>query len=188
MSVTDKVTTRYSFLMGRRREGWLAMLSKAEENFAKIVVETGCIRQHDDWGAGMSTLVLKEFCEGTGAELITIDNDSRHLNIAREICGEEKSIYYACVDSVDFLRYYTYPIDLLYLDSLDFYPEIQQESQFHALEEFQEAEDKLHKGSVVGIDDCQQEKGGKGGLLVPFLERRGWKRLYSGYQEVFYLE
>ena len=49
----------------------------------KIIVETGCQRELNDWGGGMSTSIFGEFIAKFGGSLYTVDNSEEHLNRAK---------------------------------------------------------------------------------------------------------
>lgn len=152
------------------------------------IVETGCVRQVNDWGAGYSTVLFGEFCRAYGGKLISVDNTSRHIEIARELTRPWSDlITFVESDSIDFLRHYSEEIDFLYLDSMDV-PIYERENrvpcQIHCLEEFKAAERKLHKDSIVLIDDYF-EGDGKGRLLRGYLNSKGWKCIGLKQQELF---
>jgi hypothetical protein len=52
------------------------------------------------------------------------------------------------------------------------------------LKEIEAAYSKLTDQSVVMIDDCQLPQGGKGKLIIDFLIKRGWKKVFDGYQVI----
>lgn len=86
----------------------------------ETIVETGCVRQADDWlGAGMSTVVFADYITQHGGYLSSIDNDPAHIDLARSLVGEADVIFEEG-DSVEILRNWGSEIDLLYLDSLDY--------------------------------------------------------------------
>ena len=95
-----------------------------------VILETGCQRQPDDLGAGMSTTIFAEYLSRYSGQLICVDNNARHLEIAKECVSSfhiEKK--FELSDSVRFLREYTGPVDLLYLDSYD-YPIVEIQQRF----------------------------------------------------------
>ncbi|HEV3022326.1 MAG TPA: hypothetical protein VGX76_07650, partial [Pirellulales bacterium] len=82
---------------------------------------------------------------------------------------------------VAWLREFTRPIDVLYLDSLDAYSSGHDE---HALAEIVAAYPKLHEKSLVLLDDTMWNRGwiGKGSKVIPWLMERGWRIMLAGYQ------
>lgn len=106
----------------------LALQLLEERVNGAVIVETGCVRQTDDWsGAGMSTVVFGQWAEDHGGRLWSVDNDRDHLATAASLTKPWRdaiSFHYA--DSVEFLTDVIGPelewhrIDLLYLDSFDY--------------------------------------------------------------------
>jgi hypothetical protein len=101
-----------------------------------------------------------------------------------------------CGDGIKFLKDFDKPIDFLYLDAWDV--EYPNHAEMH-LEAFKIAENKLNEKSVILIDDTDigynPEKGfhndeeclgGKGRLLIPFLQQKdNFKLLFKGRQTCF---
>src|SRR3990167_6043856 len=52
------------------------------------IVETGCVRQEEDYGAGNSTLIFADFAHRYGGSLVSIDNDEGHAGICRELLAK----------------------------------------------------------------------------------------------------
>lgn len=150
------------------------------------IVETGCVRLQNDWGAGYSTVLFGEFCKLHGGKLITIDNTERHLNICKELTKEySDNIEYWLGDSLNEMRKVQHKIDLLYLDSfdLDLFGN-RNPSQEHNLKEFKVSEPHLHEKSIVLIDDCFNGDG-KPKLTKEYMIDRGWKVLHERQQIIF---
>ncbi|MFH1547075.1 MAG: hypothetical protein ABIC57_01160 [bacterium] len=161
-----------------------------------VIVETGCQRQEDDLGAGMSTSIFGEYCSRHGGKLYTVDLIETHLNICRECTSEHsRNIEYVLSDSVAWLKKAArVNIDLLYLDSLD-YPvgsqaddiRMQEAAQVHCLNEFKAAESsgKLKDNCLILIDDNQLPGGGKPRLLKQYLKAQGWTCLLDLQQSLW---
>ncbi len=161
----------------------------------KIIIETGCQRQKDDIGAGMSTSIFGEYLAINHPEglLYTVDNCERHLDICKE-CTEEyrNNIYYVLSDSISFLKEPIEIPNLLYLDSLD-YPigeqsedvQMRDAAQFHCLNEFKSIEDRLYPDTILLADDNQLPGGGKPKLLKEYLLKRGWKCILDFQQSLW---
>ena len=78
-------------------------------------------------------------------------------------------------------------MDFLYLDSYDYDKHDiaeQQISQQHHLRELQAIESRLHEQSVVLIDDCQLQGGGKGKLVIDYMRNQGWYVDTNAYQVI----
>jgi hypothetical protein len=148
-----------------------------------LIVETGCIRAEEDWrGAGYSTYLLGALLQRYGGQLISLDDDPRHVGFAVGATAEMDCISVECVDSVKRLAEFGQPIDVLFLDSLDTTAPGFAE---HALREAQAAEPWLPGQSLIMLDDTVYRAGafhGKGQLAVPWLLDRGWRVVYSGFQ------
>ena len=155
----------------------------------KSIVETGTIRQRDDWGAGMSTLIFGDFCQRFGCHLWTVDNNSKALEVSKEVTSEYKDfITYVEDDSVAFLREFDQKIDLLYLDSMDCPLKPEDDAlpaQIHQLNEFKAAEDKLTLFSIVLLDDNQFKNGGKTKELKKYLRKLGWTCVMDFHQSLW---
>lgn len=170
-----------------RNRSFDVLFQEASRRFkAPTVVETGAMRAEEDWpGAGFFTYLAGAYLHHAGGVLHSVDLSEEHCRFARrwsEPFGNTVKIH--CQDSVAFLRGFSDPIDVLYLDSLDTYQAGHAE---HALRELQAALPNLHEKSVLILDDTPYRAGafiGKGARAVPWALERGWKILYSGYQVV----
>lgn len=133
-----------------------------------LIVETGSMRVRDDPG-GAYTLLWGAFCKRYEKRLITIDLSPEVTNVCKEATtGYADYITYVTQDSIEFLRSFNEPIDLLFLDSMDCPIPIEgqampsaEEAQRHNLEEFKVAERNLHKNSLLLMDDNNFPNGGK---------------------------
>lgn len=100
-----------------------------------LILETGCQRELDDWGAGCSTQVFTSCIAAYGGHLISVDNNPEHLGRSQKMLLSHYDRYtdYAELvlsDSVKYLKeqkesktkldMYGGKIDLLYLDSFDY--------------------------------------------------------------------
>lgn len=91
------------------------------------IVESGCQRQANDWGAGASTSVFCDFIDHYGGHLWSVDNDERHLKICDDLTKKwEQHRTLVLSDSVeafknlDKLPGYKGPPGLVFLDSYDY--------------------------------------------------------------------
>lgn len=179
---TDK---RYpSFLLA------LALMQKCK---AKTLVETGTARfglhefmdNTEFKGDGGSTIIFGHWASENKAFLSSVDISPQAVLNVRKVIG----VYGAHVqvfedDSVRFLKNFSKPVDFLYLDSFDYDPNNPGPSQEHHLKELTAILPKLHKKTIIMIDDCDLPNGGKGKLAIKYLKSKGWKVLYSGYQVI----
>ncbi len=153
----------------------------------KLILETGCLRLPDDYGAGQSTLIFADFCSRYKKKLISVDNDAEHLNTAKEVVKPfSNSVEFFLEDSLTFFRNYQgEKIDLLYLDSLDANPNSEEETkkaQIHQLRESQLAFPHLSNKAIVLLDDNQLPYGGKTYLSKRFFLSKGFTLLIDSQQ------
>lgn len=159
----------------------LNILNQTIEN--PVIIETGCQRQEEDVGAGMSTSIFAEYISRYGGSLVTVDNCANHLHVAIQCCRHwpDTDISFIQSDSVKYLREYKKRCDLVYLDSLD-YPvgydagniQMQQAAQTHCLNELLAIEKNLTDKSLVLLDDNTLSGGGKPKLAKDYLQSKGW--------------
>lgn len=170
-----------------RNRSFDLLFRECRERFDKpMIVETGTIRSEEDWpGAGFFTYLAGRYVSIAGGVLHSVDNSESNCNFARKWCepyGDAVKIHHG--DSVEFLRQFGQPIDVLYCDSLD---SDQPGHAEHGLAEVQAALPWLHGESLVVFDDSPTVDGkvtGKGALAVPWLVAAGWEVIHAGYQVV----
>ena len=146
------------------------------------VLETGCIRSVDDWGAGWFTSLCGYFLQQHGGELVSVDINAENVTFARTWTRKlPVQVVESC--SLKFLDEYSGPpFDAVYLDSLDTQ---QPGHEAHCLRELRAASRHLAEGGLVLIDDspCNGERWvGKGGSAIPWALEHGWELVWSGYQ------
>ncbi len=155
------------------------------------IVETGTVRQENDWGAGYSTVIfaetLKEFDAG---HLWTVDISPENMDTSRRITQNvSEKITYVINDSINYISNIDREIDLLYLDSFDFV-DIEPERtlcQEHQLNELKAAFPKLKQSSIILLDD-NMPNGGKTKLSKEFLIKEGWSCILDLYQSVWFFD
>lgn len=112
---------KYAVLSARRHPTFKAALNMFLQNGGTTIVETGCCRLPDDWGAGMSTVLLGDVCRNSFARMHTVDLSPINMQTCKNLTNEyANNITYHIQDSVTFLEAFTDKIDLLYLDSFDY--------------------------------------------------------------------
>jgi len=177
----DWLSKRYKldleFVRSQKYVTFKAALNLFLQKNGEIIVETGTQRLKDDSGGGSTTL-FGAFCQKYNKKLFTVDINAVNMKVSMDVTREFKDyITYIVKDSVKFLSEFNQKIDLLYLDSLDcpLPPADATKSQIHNLNELKAAYDKLHKGSVLLIDDNNFANGGKTRLSKQFLlESHEW--------------
>ena len=162
---------------------------------SRQIVETGCVREKNDFSAGYSTVLFGEFLSRYGGRLESVDVSPRNVELCRKLTRPfTKLITVNLGDSVAFLRDWPYshagiPIDLLYLDSLD-YPLAPKDgprepSQQHCLSELEAAFPSLAPAAIVLIDDADLPGGGKARLARERLAQLGWGCELDDYQTLW---
>lgn len=88
------------------------------------IIETGCQRQKDDIGGGMSTTIFAEYLSRYNGKLISVDLSPQSCLVAKQVIAPfiEHKVNISIIesDSVKFLAEYQGSCDLLYLDSFDY--------------------------------------------------------------------
>lgn len=165
-----------------RRNSWLKVLGLLQPMPSPEIVETGTMRQWE--GDGASTLILGHIAALYNGHLTSIDIDANNLGFSEE-CADVP-VNHCLGDSVELLARYTLrnaSIQLLYLDSYDFIAATPEPSQRHMFAEFAAAT-RLAPQYVM-LDDTKLPHNGKAGLLIPFLQERGWTIIHDEYQQIW---
>jgi hypothetical protein len=129
-------TERYGERLARRAKTMHRALQLCKQ--PPLIVETGSLRSTDRWdGDGQSTVVFADYVNRYGGLLISCDIDSAALATARALLNERGILsartLFICSSSIDLLGSLRSPIDLLYMDSLDFDPGEPEPSLAHHL-------------------------------------------------------
>jgi predicted O-methyltransferase YrrM len=180
--------TKYNNL-GIRKDTFLRFFELIEQRAARTCVETGTTSILDWPHGGCGTLLFGEYCTAYEGRLWTVDINPDAIKSSKWLSREfGNCIEYVSKDSIEFLSHFGPNIDALYLDSYDYDGDEanREASRDHHLKEIVAAHDKLHALSVVMIDDCKPPDGtlGKGTLVIPWLQDRGWKIDRSEYQVI----
>lgn len=175
----------YAPLLGHRAPTWRAALDLAlSQGKPLTVVETGCLREQDNWvGDGQSSIIMEWLAARTGGVAYATDIDPQACATARA-CVDHGNILEN--DSVEFLAAFGTTIDFLYLDSFDFNGNTPLESAHHHLFELVAANRWLAQGSIVLVDDTWREQDGrifgKGMLIAEYMQKIGARVITEGYQ------
>jgi len=188
----------YQARLGKRyrtfRAAFALLLERTGPN--RAIVETGCVREKNDYSAGYSTVLFGEFLERGGGRLFTVDLSPQNMALCRRITRRyQRWISYHVGDSIAFLAAWamTQPrveIDLLYLDSFDYELEpnrdaAREASQRHCLGELEAALPSLARHALVLIDDGDLPGGGKPRLAKRRLAELGWTCVLDDYQTLW---
>ncbi len=175
--------------LGVRAPTMRAVLREALHLQVKTIFETGCVRQADNWaGDGQSTRIWNTYAALTSGRFITCDINEENCRTAESICG--KLTWYN-MDSVKCLRtdQLMSSIDLLYLDSYDLDMSNPHPAAMHALMELLSAMPRLHKGSIVFVDDSPMTPEfvvqGKGMYIAEYFKKLDVMPFTFGYQSAW---
>lgn len=97
------------------------------------------------------------------------------------------NVHVHLMDGEKFVEDYPNPIDVIYIDGLDFMPNMREDSMKWHLAVFKAAEPKLAPGAVIMFDDIFNTETwfGKGGMAIPYMLASGkYEVLYKGYQVI----
>jgi len=195
----DWFSTTYGARLGMRSVTFREAIERlcAATGPERTIVETGCVRERNDYSAGYSTVIFAELAERYGGRVFTVDLNARNMALCRRVTKRwAKLVSYNVCDSIAYLRAWPHGegagrrIDLLYLDSWD-YPlgpndgADRDASQQHCLGELEAALPFLGPQSVVLIDDGDLPGGGKPLLAKRRLAELGWECRIDAYQTLW---
>lgn len=180
----------YQYNFRRRRVTFAKVLKLLKERNAKILVETGTSRKGLEGAKsdGAATIVFGKWAKENGAIMHSVDISEDSVKGSQQEVENQNLQDVVTVhldDSLNFLKDFKGEIDFLYLDSYDYSKtdlQIQKDSQEHHLKEFKIIEDRLHKNTIVLIDDCGLPGGGKGKTVIAYMLEKGWKVIINKYQ------
>ena len=168
---------------------WRLLLNQKTSNFN--IVETGTLRNPNNWTDGQSALLFTRFVEHHGGRMRSVDIDPRACDIARDFVNSQQFTV-DCDDSVGWLQQQTDldQVDLFYLDSYDVDWNNDNASSEHHLKEFLVIEPFLRSGAVVALDDnsrwvASNQRTGKGHAVVEYLADQKHFPIYDEYQIIF---
>lgn len=176
---------------GKRKASFEMMLKKISSKSNPLILETGCVRQPEDFGAGMSTVIFDKYIEQNGRQCYSVDINPNNVKLAREITN---NVNLTCSDSISFLfkinhelRYQGRYVDLLYLDSFDFDENNPHPSAMHHIMELLCIWPSCKTGTIIAVDDNFEDGHGKGKYVKQFMLNIGLLPIYDGYQIVWEL-
>ena len=189
-----------------KRDMPYAYLRKAIEELQvrcdnKTIVEIGSMRSPcnhdldketcDACSDGHSTAMFAR----TNFHFITIDINPESVRCAREAVKGYPMSYSLQADGIEWLQTnMPNSIDLLFLDAWDL--DLPESAEKH-LEAFKAAERLLNDKSLVLVDDTDLDRingeyfqtlqtvGGKGALLAPYMQEKGWHIVFNGRQTMW---
>ena len=167
--------------LGKRHEAFAAIAELLPEGCR--IIETGTVRQIDNWeGDGQSTIVWDTLATNLGGTVTTIDIDPIGAELVAEL--ELQATTAIVGNSLDVIPTLTGHADLLYLDSFDVDFENPLPAAAHHLSELMAALNLLAPGSLVAVDDNQDDQG-KGSEVAWFLAEHGAVEIVRGYVRVW---
>ena len=119
---------RYRNLSDGRYATFKLALNLMLQRSGTMFVETGCVRQENDFGAGYSTFMFSDFLSRYGGLLLSVDISETNVRLAERLTQDfPVRPILTNDDSIHFLKstlrqhpMFTGKIDLLYLDSFDY--------------------------------------------------------------------
>ena len=167
--------------LGKRHEAFAAIAELLPEGCH--IIETGTVRQIDNWeGDGQSTIVWDTLATNLGGTVTTIDIDPIGGQLVAEL--ELQATTAIVGNSLDVIPTLTGHADLLYLDSFDVDFENPLPAAAHHLSELMAALNLLAPGSLVAVDDNEDDQG-KGSEVAWFLAEHGAVEIVRGYVRVW---
>ena len=167
--------------LGKRHEAFAAIAELLPEGCH--IIETGTVRQIDNWeGDGQSTIVWDTLATNLGGTVTTIDIDPIGAELVAEL--ELQATTAIVGNSLDVIPTLTGHADLLYLDSFDVDFENPLPAAAHHLSELMAALNLLAPGSLVAVDDNEDDQG-KGSEVAWFLAEHGAVEIVRGYVRVW---
>lgn len=170
----------------QRRTSFEIMLKKLSNKNNPLIIETGCVRQLNDFGAGMSTVIFDKYIEQYGGECYSVDINPNNIRLAQHLTNK---VHLITSDSVKYLfeknrqlRDEQKYVDLLYLDSFDFDHNNPHPSSMHHILELLCIWPSCHKGTIVAVDDNFKNGNGKGKYVKQFMSNIGINPIFDGYQ------
>ena len=177
---------KFSHHKNKRFSSFRKALEISKSRNLKTFVETGTSRGKKkflffskyNWKDGMSTLIFAEYVKHINGHLFTCDINPNNIKNAKKFVKmNEEFVSFIVEDSIFFLKNFKDNIDFLYLDSLDGQDP---NSSEHQLKEIEACYLKLHKNSLVLLDD----KGAKTKLSLNFMLKNNFKILNETEEQI----
>lgn len=182
MTPVDELLTK----LGPRRQSFAMVcdyLRRIPDSLNRVLVETGCIRSQDDYGAGYSTYLWNLLAEELPRLLVaSIDNSLANVQFAERLCPHVDLIHADSVAALDQMD--PEVIDVLYLDSFDLDVANPHPSSLHHLCELTAAAKSLKPGALVMVDD-NYATAGKGAYVAQFMDATKRRLVFDGVQKIW---
>lgn len=130
---------------------------------------------------GHSTVM---WCHHTSCDVFSVDvNPACRVAIAASCAPYAERVHAHTGDGIAYLESFAGTADLLFLDAWDVAPGCPYAERHLAA--YEAIRERLAPCHLVLIDDTDIAGGGKGRLLMPELQRRGYRRLFFGRQALY---
>lgn len=150
-SFIETFDTEFMPRLGMRGPTMRAVIRECLVRNHKAIVETGCLREKDNWeGDGQSSVIWANYVKQMGGSFKTFDIDEAACKLTNEIVPGFPATH---ANSLRALLDDQSNIDLLYLDSYDVDMNDQHPAALHCLMELLSARKRLVRGSIVFVDD-----------------------------------
>ncbi len=153
------------------------------------ILETGCIRFFDDYGAGYSSQIFADFVHNYGGTLTTVDDDEEKLAFAKTQLKnlDENKISYVLSDALQFCQQTQGTYDLCYIDTHDSdlnevglaIAQKNLESQVNAIK------DKITGNGIIMMNDADMSRQGKSYSAQTYMLKNGFECIYLDQQSVW---
>lgn len=185
MTISDKLIAQTWFRrLGRRGPNFKTMLEHVEKFSYGYIVETGTAHDQDNFeGQGQSTLIWDWFIGEAGKNIkaVSIDIRQEGIDIAKK---QTKHVQYFCGDATKVLFDFKSPQDicLLYLDSMDWTPQLNLESAAQHFFELASVWALLSPGTMIVVDDRHGEMQGKHWMVEEYMKVLKIKPVFKNHQ------
>lgn len=134
----------------------------------------------------LSSIIFSQFAYMTGREFLSIEKNENSIKKSRHsVIGFQDNTRFIYSDTVEYLYKNQINIDFLYLNSYSYDSHNVENIQKHHLKEIKAAYNKLHRNSIIVLDDCEIFDGRKCKLASDFLLKLGWEKSLNKKQQVF---
>lgn len=186
----DLQTFLSSIPVGQRRPRfWAIAQGMLDAKRPICILETGCMRPSaSPEQDGCSTLVWDYIAQKTGGRCITIDADGEHCNYTKsKVSAYTEVIWSDSLDCLSRIKKIWQPIDLLYLDSVDYKGDNLSKalSALHHAGELAAAWKWLAPDAIIAIDDCSEPYVGKHALVKRFFDSIGVEPITDDFIHVW---
>ena len=173
-----------------RKPGFEYLLNHLSTIDHPVILETGCIRKLDDAEFdGYSTVIWDLFLQEHPGSGTSVDIDPKAVKLAT---SQVQCMEVVNADSLQYLYHRSLEqgplIDVLYLDSLDFFFFNRMESAMHHLTELCLIHAHMKPGGLVAVDDCvgyPDRLSGKGMIIAKLMETLEKPLVHAGYQLIW---